>query len=199
MKYLSFLPFLLTLSFLISPTFAFAQLPKTATEFQKQAEIQATKGEPVTLPGSLDHPSILTAPEQSGTVNCFDYYHFGSIEANLIASITHTVPGVPVEIKGSLSNHNPYPLIDGSLYVRIFKLEPDSANAHKDGYLVVDQFIAKEGIIIPAYGTTTLQFTWTVPGHLASGEYRIATFFTTAKRYNLLGLSFTDDITGPGP
>lgn len=31
---------------------------------------------------------------------------------------------------------------------------------------------------------------------MAGGEYTIAFFFTTAYRYNLLGLSFTDDVTG---
>ncbi len=41
-----------------------------------------------------------------------------------------------------------------------------------------------------------ITFDWNVPYGTRGGDYEIAFYFTSANRFNLLGLSFTDDVTG---
>ena len=38
------------------------------------------------------------------------------------------------------------------------------------------------------------QFTWQVPAFAETGDYQVATYFLSDKKFNLLGLSFTDDV-----
>lgn len=162
--------------------------PKTLTDEDKQ-KIFAIIG-----PGpSLAQPSV-SAPE--GTVNCFDYYHFGSVQVDIEASVSSTVPGVPLTFKGKVKNDNIYPIIAGSVYAKVFKKGGDDSLIHQNGYTLVDQFFAKEGISIPAKSNQDISFDWKIPRSLESGDYQIAMFFTTARRFNLLGLSFTDDVVG---
>ncbi|MBI4128693.1 MAG: hypothetical protein HY460_01465, partial [Parcubacteria group bacterium] len=138
-------------------------------------------------------PSLVAAP--AGTVNCFDYYTFGSVQANIAAQTLSAVSGTPVTFSGTLTNENPYPIIDGALYVKLFRLR-DSAEKNVNGPFVVDQFFVRSGITLLAGGKMPLIFTWDIPSHAPSGRYEVATFFTISKKYNLLGLSFTDDVVG---
>ncbi|HWO07130.1 MAG TPA: hypothetical protein VNM40_00945 [Candidatus Paceibacterota bacterium] len=130
----------------------------------------------------------------AGTVSCFDYYSFGSVQAKLTSSVASTVSGATMTFSGTLENANPYPIVDGALYVKVFK----SRGAVNDGNGpdVVDQFFVQEGIAIPANTSVPVTFTWKVPSYAQSGDYRLATFFTTSHKFNLLGLSFTDDVVG---
>ena len=133
---------------------------------------------------------------QGGLVNCFDYYHFGSVQARITPSVLTTVSGTPISFSGQLTNANPYPIVNGTLYVKIFKLRKNAAAKNVNGPYVVDQFVAKDNISIPASGNIPLTFDWNVPSYAQSGEYQVAAFFTTDHKYNLLGLSFTDDVVG---
>jgi len=136
--------------------------------------------------------SDLAAPE--GSTDCFQYYAFGSVQANLTPSVTHAVSGAPISFSGVLKNANSYPIVDGALYVKVFKNRGSDNDGN--GPDVVDQFLVKDGIAIPAQGSVPVSFSWTVPSYAQSGDYRIATFFTTSHKFNLLGLSFTDDVVG---
>lgn len=128
------------------------------------------------------------------TVSCFDYYSFGSVQANLMSSVSRTVSGAPITFSGTLENSNPYPVVDGVLMVKIFRTRTSEKNIN--GPDVVDQFVAASDIVIPANGKTPVSFSWRVPTNAKSGEYQLATFFTTSRKSNLLGLSFTDDVVG---
>jgi hypothetical protein len=139
-------------------------------------------------------PSAPTA-EATGPLNCFDYYTFGSVQADLQPAVGSTVPGATITFVGDVVSSNPYPLLDGTLYVKIFKRNP-ATFAKGDGNEVVDQFVVKEGITLPAKGKQQVSYEWKVPLNAEGGEYYAAYFFTTAKRYNLMGLSFTDDVVG---
>lgn len=129
-----------------------------------------------------------------GTVPCFDYYSFGSVQANLITSVATAVTGTDLYFTGTLSNSNDYPVVDGTLYVKIFKGQ-DSEN-DGNGPDVVDQYAALTNLSIPANGTIPVSFTWSIPSNAVTGQYELATFFVTSERFNLHGLSFTDDIVG---
>ena len=198
-------------SFFVSSVQALTPLPDTPNMGNLPPEIQALlKKDAKTLtdeekqkifaiigPGpSLAQPSV-AAPE--GTVNCFDYYHFGSVQVDIEPSIASTVPGVPISFKGKVRNDNPYPIIAGSVYAKVFKKGGDAKDdslIHQNGYALVDQFFAKEGVAVPAKSDQDISFDWKIPRSLESGDYQIVMFFTTARRFNLLGLSFTDDVVG---
>jgi hypothetical protein len=144
-------------------------------------------------PPALEQPTATAAPPN--TVNCFDYYHFGSVQVDVTPSVASTVSGVPITFNGTIKNANAYPVVDGSVYVKIFR---ERGNGEKDsnGPDVVDQFYAADNITIPANGQLPISINWNVPAYAASGQYKVATFFTVSHKFNLLGLPFTDDVVG---
>ena len=139
-------------------------------------------------------PLFLLAQTTTPPTSCFDYYHFGSISADLQANITGTVSGVPVTFKGNVVNNNDYPVVNGTLYAKIFRVPTGGKDVN--GPYVVDQFPIKQGIDLPAKGSLPIVYTWKVPSYAISGEYKIATYFISDNKFNLLGLSFTNDIIG---
>ncbi len=141
--------------------------------------------------GAIPAP-LLSMP--AGTTDCFQYYSFGSVQANIHADNASAVSGAPVSFSGSLTNNNSYPIVDGSLYVKV--LRERGSEKDVNGPDVVDQYFVRQGIALPAHGSMPIAFTWDIPSYEKSGSYSVATFFTTAKKFNLLGLSFTDDVVG---
>lgn len=146
------------------------------------------------VPNAEEELVLGAPPELPMGVSCFDYYTFGSVQAQLTAETAGVVSGVPVTFSGSIINNNPYPIVDGSLFVKVFKSRGGANDGN--GPDVVDEFIAVPDVVIPAKGQVPVSFDWNVPAYAASGEYRIATFFITSRKFNLLGLSFTDDVVG---
>jgi hypothetical protein len=140
-------------------------------------------------------PSLEQVGAAAGNVSCFDYYHFGSVQASLEANLSSTVPGATIEFMGTIKNDNDYPIVNGSLYVKIFHRD-ENTFSQGDGNPVVDQFFIKDTYSIKGKGEKQVSFSWKVPENAKEGEYYIATFFTTENRYNLSGLSFTDDVIG---
>ncbi|MEN9604415.1 MAG: hypothetical protein RJB39_100 [Candidatus Parcubacteria bacterium] len=132
----------------------------------------------------------------ANTVNCFDYYTFGSVQADFSPAVSTVVAGTKMSFSGHLDNNNPYPIVNGKLIVKIFKIHGDQTQKNIFGPDVVDEFVAMDNVTMRANGSTSLNFTWIVPGNIASGEYKAVTFFTVADKFNLLGLSFTDDVVG---
>lgn len=115
------------------------------------------------------------------------------------STLEQIVPGATLGFVGTLKNDNDYPVVDGSVYVKIFRREGDmetNAGIRQNGYPLIDQFALPETFTLPAKGEKPVSFEWNVPSNAKSGEYFAAFFFQSAKRYNLLGLSFTDDVTG---
>jgi hypothetical protein len=146
---------------------------------------------------SLTTPILVRAQAdtQAEVVNCFDFYRFGSVQAQISAQTSSVVSGTPVNFTGTISNENPYPVLDGTLYVKIFRLR-DTAEKNVNGPYVVDQFRVLEGINIAANSAMPVSFSWDVPSNAVSGMYQAVTFFTTSDKFNLLGLTFTDDVVG---
>ena len=129
------------------------------------------------------------------TVSCFDYYTFGSVEVNISSGVSTTVAGTPITFSGLINNKNKYPVVDGTLYVKIFKLDK-SPEKNADGPDLVDQFVAVDNVSIKGSSYIPFKFDWNIPQYAESSKYKVATFFTSADKFNLLGLSFTDDIIG---
>lgn len=144
--------------------------------------------------GSSELPDGVLVPPASSTVSCFDYYHFGSVSADLVPSVSTVVSGTAITFSGVIKNNNPYPIVDGALYVKIFRDRGTGKDVN--GPDVVDQFVVRDHISLPAQGTLPETFSWQAPAYGLSGTYKIATFFSVNKKYNLLGLTFTDDVVG---
>ena len=79
--------------------------------------------------------------------------------------------------------------------MKIFRERGDGSK-DSNGPDVVDQFYAAESSRIPANGELPISINWNIPAYAASGDYKIATFFTVSHKFNLLGLPFTDDVVG---
>lgn len=146
------------------------------------------------------HPSLAQSPVNAntpGAINCFDHYRFGSVQVDVSPTLASTVPGTTLGFTGKIKNDNEYPIVAGEVYAKIFlKKQQDDALTHQNGYALVDQFVVKDDIVLRAQGEQEVSFTWQVPNTAEAGDYQIAFYFNSAKRYNLLGLSFTDDVTG---
>lgn len=127
-------------------------------------------------------------------VDCFDFYHFGSVQAKVTAPVLSAASGTAISFSGVIANSNPYPIVDGALYIKVLR----SRSTHKDanGPDIVDQYLVKGDVVIPANGDVPITFTWRVPAYAQAGDYKIATYFTASRKFNLLGLSFTDDVVG---
>ncbi|MCA9363643.1 hypothetical protein KC727_00250 [Candidatus Kaiserbacteria bacterium] len=132
-----------------------------------------------------------------GAVSCFDYYTFGSVQVDVAPYFSRVLAADPVLFGGEVINNNPYPLVDGQIWMKVFKqAQTDSGLRKENGEPLVDFVLVKDGITLTAGERMPIEFTWEVPEYAAAGNYTTAFFFTTAHRYNLLGLSFTDDVTG---
>lgn len=147
-------------------------------------------------PSNIPGPSVSLPVQVEGSVNCFDYYEFGSVQVDVEGVVSSTVSGVPITFVGKIQNNNAYPIVEGAVYAKIFKRQESEDDSQANGNLLVDQFFVKENISIDANSSQDINFDWQVPNYAQSGDYQIAMFFTSAKKFNLLGLSFTDDVVG---
>lgn len=170
----------------------------TAEEYQQKIKDEVLKNATPEAKTEFEKSSSVSTPQEDlpfhGVVNCFDYYHFQSVQTTINASASNIDAGTIINFSGTINNQNDYPIVSGTLYVKIFKSKFPFSRSN--GPEVVDQFVAKDNITIPAKGTVPVSFLWQVPSSLISGTYQIATFFVVDKKFNLLGLSFTDDIIG---
>ena len=137
---------------------------------------------------------IVEKKEIPNTVNCFDYYKFGSVQTDISISTTTVKAGDTILFTGTVRSENDYPIVGGQLYVKINKTSTDSKNL--SGFDTIDQFVVIKNISIPTKGHIPVSFSWKVPEYSEGGEYSLVSYFIVDNKFNLLGLSFTDDIVG---
>jgi len=208
--------FLFPVMFLCVSAYAFAQETPGPTQEQKNSFTQTLSPEKkkeflklspqdqnrvvldgLSISGLANDEKQSMSTDADGVTSCFNYYSFGSVQVDAESTLSQTLPGLPVVFSGMIKNSNPYPVVDGSVYVKIVKTSgAKTADVQKNGYPVVDEFFAKENISLAGKKEASFSFEWKVPAYLPKGEYEAQFFFMTGKRFNLLGLSFTDDITG---
>ena len=129
---------------------------------------------------------------EAQTQSCFDYYKFQSITIDLHAEKQVYKAGEGARLIGSLTNKNTYPVVGGSLILRISKFDPRS----QVGNDIIDEWTAKENINLIAEEKMPVSFNYQLPSGLPTGTYTLTSFFLTEDKFNLAGLSFTDDIYG---
>ncbi|MCX6722362.1 MAG: hypothetical protein NTY04_04250, partial [Candidatus Staskawiczbacteria bacterium] len=158
-----------------------ARTPSETTDLVKIViEKFGTKAEKANAGIYLPSTSPLASGLSKDVVNCFDYYHFGSVQTNLTAQGYSFNPGDTITFSGPVTNQNNYPIVNGTLYVKIFKITSIVKNLN--GPDVVDQFVAVDNIILSAKGSVPVSFSWKVPSSVTTGNYQIASFFTANKK-----------------
>jgi hypothetical protein len=139
---------------------------------------------------AISQNDVPQAPPNS-PANCFDYYHFQSVQVSVGADKDTYKSGETVDFQGELINQNSYPVVDGYVFARIGRKNP---NYTTEGNFTVDEFIPLSDINLDANETKPVDFNWTVPNGITSGDYRIDFFFSVGKKFNLGGLPFTNEI-----
>lgn len=171
------------------------------TTFSASAQTQDPLGPPIGIDTALlrvtaDEGSSTTtggtpAEENKDLKICFDYYTFQSVQVSVGADRAAYAPGNTVVFSGELTNENAHPIVDGNVFVRVSMANPDYK---KEGNNIVDEFIAKESVVLAGKEKTPVSFSWTVPSMIKNGTYRADFFFSVGKKFNLGGLPFTNEV-----
>ena len=131
--------------------------------------------------------------KQGKLADCFDYYTFGSVATNLSADQSVYQSGSPVIIKGTVKNSNKYPVVGLDIKARVIKNIPNP-NAARAETMILDEFDVAKNVGIPALGEIKISSTYQLPENSPSGDYQILFYAIEQNRFNLSGLSFTNDI-----
>jgi hypothetical protein len=125
--------------------------------------------------------------------DCFEegLYQFQSVEVGVGPTQVKYKAGEIIDFSGKLKNKNPYPVVDGNVFVRISKVNPNFAT---EGHNAIDEFIALENVSIDSESEIQAEFNWQVPSNLGAGDYQADYFFSVGKKFNLGGLPFTNEI-----
>ncbi len=124
--------------------------------------------------------------------SCFDYYKFQSLEIDLHAEKQAYKVGEGVKFIGFLTNKNAYPLVDGTLILRVSKFDPRS----QLGSDIIEEWTAKENLNLMAGEKQPVSIPYQLSSGLPTGTYTLTSYFLTQNKFNISGLSFTDDIYG---
>lgn len=158
------------------------------TEEDIEALTEEQKAEWDEFFGNDPEESINTTPPEN-TVSCFDYFTFGSVQVDLSPTVGSTVSGAPLMFSGTLINENTYPVVEGAVYVKMFRMATDGS-VPNNGYDIVDQFVVAENITLAAEENKPFSFVWNVPAYLTSGDYQAAFYYTSAHKFNVSGHLF---------
>ncbi|NCS99347.1 hypothetical protein GW764_04140 [Candidatus Parcubacteria bacterium] len=134
--------------------------------------------------------------QQTEQVSCFDHYDFGSVQAKLFTGIETAVSGTDLIINMEVTNDNPYPVVDTAVFLKVYRELDDTSRRTVDGDDLIDQFWAVKDISLNAGEQKEYAISWTIPAFLRDGKYHIDSYVVSSDRYNLSGLTFTDDVSG---
>ena len=146
---------------------------------------------------STPPPNLLPPPvaKPAGLSNCFDYYTFGSIQTSVTPSLAQVSQGSVIAFSGTVTNKNDYPIVDATVYVKIFH-DRTGGTKNVNGPDIVDWFPAIEHFALKANESLPLNFKWQVPFDADPGFYKAALYVVSSDRFMLSGIVFTDDVVG---
>ncbi len=145
-----------------------------------------------------DLPSLALDPKdvkQGELAACFDYYNFGSVNISLATDrTTYESGGLPAIITGEVKNNNKYPLVGLDIKARLVKNIP-SPDYIRAEIMTLDEFDIAKNITIKANGIYTIpSYGLNLPLNTPAGDYQILFYAVEQNRFNMSGLSFTNDI-----
>ena len=153
--------------------------------------------EPVELPPNAgqENPFPPIPDGEKIPASCFDYYSSGNVQVNLEMTADVATPEGTVTFAGEVTNNNTYPILNGTVLVKIFR-QSGETNTTSDNDALIDQFSVVDKLKIPVNGSVPVEYSWTVPQNTAAGEYYASYYVLDEHRYNLAGLNFTDGVVG---
>lgn len=166
--------------------------PVTALKAAAPAAVLAAQSATTSAP-SATSSAFADTP---GLASCFDYYKFNSVPVAISADLSSAVAGAPLGVHLTVTNQNPYPIVDATVYVKVMRYGYALGAKNVNGPDVVDFFPATDPFTLPAGGSVNLSSVWQVPQDAEAGDYTMAAYVVSADRFELEGLSFTDDVVG---
>jgi len=164
------------------------------SQFTKEQLIEFNKLNPEQQ-NNLLYPPKPSYPES--TIDCQEYLSFGGISIDISPTEHNAFPGSELMFSGTVINPFDYPVVEGQIFAKIFYNNDKSVkDEHLNAHRLVDQFIAVDNITLKANEQKPITFRWQVPEFAQSGNYEVVFYYSSAHRYSLTGLTFTNDITG---
>ncbi len=150
-----------------------------------------------TVKQASEEISPVKADEQNANnitgVNCFDYYHFQSVQVSLdTRQAVYKPSDRRVRFFGNLVNENNQPITNGTIFVRVVRKDIVDVDNHDTD--IVDEFIGLDKLSLQAKETKQVGFSWNMPSEIAGGDYRANFFFSVGKKFNLGGLPFSNEV-----
>jgi hypothetical protein len=118
----------------------------------------------------------------ASAINCADYYSTSSVSVYLDTSIVTIASSTPHTFSGYIKNTNPYPVVGGAVYIKVFK-RGDVISGDATEPPLVGEVLVNQNIIVPAYGGVPLSFVWNPPNDSVAGEYQVVPLFTASRWY----------------
>ncbi|MGE5540710.1 MAG: hypothetical protein ACM3TU_00265 [Bacillota bacterium] len=137
-----------------------------------------------------------TRVDTAGLTSCFDYYKFNSTPVVVSADLSSVIAGAPLGVTLTVTNENPYPIVDAKVYVKVMRYGYAKGEKNVNAPDIVDFFPAGDPVSIPAGGHVNLSTAWQVPQDAEAGDYMMAAYVVSADRFEMEGLTFTDDVIG---
>jgi len=128
-------------------------------------------------------------------IDCFQYYNFGSVAMNINPENQAYSSGETISFKGTVENKNNFPIVSGEIFAKVFRRDSKGAGA-PNGEHEIAQFYGVKDLNIDGNKTKNVEFNFTLPKEVVSGEYMVQFFFTVGEKYNLSGLTFHNSIPG---
>jgi hypothetical protein len=132
--------------------------------------------------------------KQGELVSCFDYYTFGDVKVDLNADFQTYKAGETVLITGTVKNTNTFPVVGLDIKARLVKDIPE-ADPMTSEILILDEFDVVDNATLAPGEEYTVSYPHGLPRNAPSGQYQIYFYAVEQDRFNLSGLSFTNNIT----
>lgn len=123
-------------------------------------------------------------------ISCNDYYNPQGIMVNLQPYVDSAKSKNKIQLIGEVINQNNYPIIDGSIFARISKVN----SGHTGEDYVMEEIFLAENIFLKENETKNVEYYLDIRSNMSKGDYRIDYFFLSGKKFNLGGFPFTDGL-----
>jgi hypothetical protein len=139
------------------------------------------------------------------TPSCPDY-SLDSVTFRISGNSSNVKVGSTLDIYGGVVNKNNFALVDGNVFVKIYKIvNPKLSVEDPSNLRMVDRFLSFSHATVAPHSTSTLSLKWQVPESLSAGDYKITASFIVGDKINFGSIALSDQgvpafrvtVTGP--
>lgn len=127
---------------------------------------------------------------------CFDYYTPNKVNINIDQDYIVYNAGDPVLMSGFVKNSNTYPVIGLDIKARLVRSINSPNEKDKKEIITIDEFNIAENITLPVDKEYKVSYSHILPLNYPSGQYQIFFYAIEQDRFNLAGLSYTNNVVG---